>query len=118
MSDTPAVEIRDLSTANHTNRVTMYSLLLADELHVAEPERALLQLGTRAVPGVCDALLAAIDAQPYDAAYEKLVHDVLVELLPEWAGYTADAPVTDRRAAVEAARRLAAAGPHPPHTPE
>jgi HD-GYP domain-containing protein (c-di-GMP phosphodiesterase class II) len=41
-----AVEIRDLSTANHTNRVTMYSMLLAEELHVGDSERVLLQVGT------------------------------------------------------------------------
>ncbi len=41
-----AVEIRDLYTANHTNRVTMYSLLLAEELRLPDAERALLQVGT------------------------------------------------------------------------
>src|SRR5262249_50590873 len=41
-----AVEIRDLYTANHTNRVTSYALLLAEELKLSDPERLLLQIGT------------------------------------------------------------------------
>jgi putative nucleotidyltransferase with HDIG domain len=41
-----AVEIRDLYTANHTNRVTAYALLLAEEMSIADPQRRLLQIGT------------------------------------------------------------------------
>jgi HD-GYP domain-containing protein (c-di-GMP phosphodiesterase class II) len=41
-----AVEIRDQHTTNHTNRVTSYALLLAEELKVSDPERLLLQIGT------------------------------------------------------------------------
>src|SRR5258708_38917291 len=38
-----AVEIRDQYTANHTNRVTAYALLLAEEMSIADPEMKLLQ---------------------------------------------------------------------------
>lgn len=41
-----AVEIRDSYTANHTNRVTSYSLLLADAMRLPPSEKALLQIGT------------------------------------------------------------------------
>jgi HD-GYP domain-containing protein (c-di-GMP phosphodiesterase class II)/pSer/pThr/pTyr-binding forkhead associated (FHA) protein len=41
-----AVEIRDLSTANHTSRVTNYSLLLAEGLQISAKDLALLQVGT------------------------------------------------------------------------
>jgi putative nucleotidyltransferase with HDIG domain len=41
-----AVEIRDAYTANHTNRVTAYAMLLAEELRISDAERLLLQVGT------------------------------------------------------------------------
>jgi HD-GYP domain-containing protein (c-di-GMP phosphodiesterase class II) len=41
-----AVDLRDQYTGSHTNRVTMYSLLLAEELRLPEKDRYLLQVGT------------------------------------------------------------------------
>src|SRR5262249_38936017 len=41
-----AVEIRDVSTANHTSRVTEYALLLARQLRVSAAELTQLQIGT------------------------------------------------------------------------
>src|SRR5262249_514079 len=41
-----AVEVRDTYTANHTNRVTEYSLLLAQELRLPAAEIYHLQVGT------------------------------------------------------------------------
>ena len=56
-----AVEIRDLTTANHTNRVTEYALLLARELRVSAAEETLLQIGTPLHDigkiGIADAIL-------------------------------------------------------------
>src|SRR5262249_13427441 len=40
------VEVRDQSTANHTQRVTEYSLLLADQLNLSAAQRQHLQVGT------------------------------------------------------------------------
>jgi HD-GYP domain-containing protein (c-di-GMP phosphodiesterase class II) len=56
-----AVEIRDLYTANHTNRVTEYALLLAKELRVSPVEFSQLQIGTPLHDigkiGIADAIL-------------------------------------------------------------
>jgi HD-GYP domain-containing protein (c-di-GMP phosphodiesterase class II)/pSer/pThr/pTyr-binding forkhead associated (FHA) protein len=56
-----AIEIRDLSTANHTNRVTEYALLLARELRVSPAELTQLQIGTPLHDigkiGIADAIL-------------------------------------------------------------
>ena len=56
-----AVEIRDLYTANHTNRVTEYALLLAKELRVTAAEQHQLQVGTPLHDigkiGIADAIL-------------------------------------------------------------
>jgi putative nucleotidyltransferase with HDIG domain len=41
-----AVEMRDLYTGNHTQRVTTYSLLLAEEMGVSEEQRRQLQVAT------------------------------------------------------------------------
>lgn len=41
-----AVELRDQYTADHTSRVTAYSLLLAEELNLSDPEKRLLRIGT------------------------------------------------------------------------
>jgi HD-GYP domain-containing protein (c-di-GMP phosphodiesterase class II) len=41
-----AVEMRDVYTANHTNRVTDYSLFLADELGVSSSDRRHITMGT------------------------------------------------------------------------
>jgi len=56
-----AVELRDKYTGGHTQRVTMYALLLADQLGLSQQDRRLLQIG---VPlhdigkiGVDDAIL-------------------------------------------------------------
>jgi putative nucleotidyltransferase with HDIG domain len=40
------VEVRDPYTADHTNRVTAYSLLLAEQLNLSSSERQHLQVGT------------------------------------------------------------------------
>jgi HD-GYP domain-containing protein (c-di-GMP phosphodiesterase class II) len=39
------IELRDEYTAGHTQRVTEYSLLLAEELYLSEPERYALRIG-------------------------------------------------------------------------
>jgi putative nucleotidyltransferase with HDIG domain len=56
-----AVEIRDTYTANHTNRVTSYSLLLARELRLPSSEIQKLQIGTPLHDigkiGIADAIL-------------------------------------------------------------
>jgi HEAT repeat protein len=67
---------------------------------------AVIQLGARAVPGVCDALLAAIEAEPADPEFERLLHNLLLDVLHDWTGYPTGAPQAERRAAVAAARRL------------
>jgi HD-GYP domain-containing protein (c-di-GMP phosphodiesterase class II)/pSer/pThr/pTyr-binding forkhead associated (FHA) protein len=41
-----AVEMRDQYTGHHTHRVTAYTLLLADELGLPQPERRHLEIGT------------------------------------------------------------------------
>jgi HD-GYP domain-containing protein (c-di-GMP phosphodiesterase class II) len=41
-----AVDLRDQYTGSHTHRVTMYSLLLAEELRLPETDRYVLQVGT------------------------------------------------------------------------
>ena len=60
-----AVEVRDYYTGNHTRRVTDYSLLLADELHVSSAEKYQLQIGTPLHDigkiGVDDAVLRKAD---------------------------------------------------------
>ena len=68
-----AVEIRDLYTANHTNRVTDYALLLAKELRVSADEQSQLQIGTPLHDigkiGIADAILrkpALLTADEYE----------------------------------------------------
>jgi HD-GYP domain-containing protein (c-di-GMP phosphodiesterase class II)/pSer/pThr/pTyr-binding forkhead associated (FHA) protein len=56
-----AVEIRDQYTANHTNRVTEYSLVLAKEMQLSAEQYSLLQIGTPLHDigkiGIADAIL-------------------------------------------------------------
>ncbi|MBY0459168.1 MAG: FHA domain-containing protein, partial [Gemmataceae bacterium] len=46
-----AVEMRDEYTGNHTQRVTTYALMLAEEMSLPEDERRKLQVATQAIQG-------------------------------------------------------------------
>lgn len=85
-----AVEIRDLYTANHTNRVTAYSLLLAHELKVSPQELSQLQIGTPLHDigkiGIEDAILRKPDRLTAEEFAEMKTHTVkgaaILETIP------------------------------------
>jgi HD-GYP domain-containing protein (c-di-GMP phosphodiesterase class II) len=59
-----AVETRDCNTGGHTQRVTAYSLLLADELGLSASERYWLRLGHPRFVGRCRCTTSARSASP------------------------------------------------------
>lgn len=73
-----AERTRTLLTALHTNG--------------ADPDarQALLQLGPRAVPAIADQLRQTIAADAPDTAFERVLHDLLKQIFPEWSGFSAD----------------------------
>jgi HD-GYP domain-containing protein (c-di-GMP phosphodiesterase class II) len=76
-----AVEIRDFYTANHTSRVTMYSLLLADELRLSPQDQYHLQIGTPLHDigkiGIEDAILRKPDRLTFEEFEAMKKHTVM-----------------------------------------
>ena len=58
-----------------------------------QQRQTIVDLGPRAVPAVRDALREALQAAPPEATYVQELHDLLKTLLPDWPGFSADAPV-------------------------
>lgn len=67
----------------------------------AQTRQTLLNLGSRAVPAVRDALHAALQAEQPDANQIQWLHDLLKALLPDWPGFVPDAAPEDKLKALE-----------------
>lgn len=86
-----AVELRDEYTGGHTQRVTDYALLLADELGVSATERYHLQVGTPLHDigkiGIADALLrkpSRLTADEYEVVKNHTLRGAaIVETIPD-----------------------------------
>ncbi|MGE0480159.1 MAG: HEAT repeat domain-containing protein [Phycisphaerae bacterium] len=65
----------------------------------AEARATIVALGRRAAPTLRAALRAVLAADAPDAAFERLLHDLLKTVLPEWPGF---APDTDHSAKLRA----------------
>jgi HD-GYP domain-containing protein (c-di-GMP phosphodiesterase class II) len=86
-----AVELRDEYTGGHTQRVTDYALLLADEMELSEKDRYCLQVGTPLHDlgkiGIADAVLrkpGRLTPAEFETMKGHVVHGAnIVETIPE-----------------------------------
>lgn len=95
-------QARDLQTTLETQQIKTAVGLLRENPADETARAAILQLGPRAALVLRQMLQTLVAAETPDATSERLLHDLLKTLLPEWAGFAPNAAPADKLKALEA----------------
>ncbi|RMF83866.1 MAG: hypothetical protein D6744_03985, partial [Planctomycetota bacterium] len=94
-----AAELHRRAVAEDVNAALVE--LRADPQNAAARERIVAH-GREAAPALRAALESTLSAEPVDAEAERRIHDLLKQVLPDWPGFAADAPLETKRQALAA----------------
>ena len=96
-----AQRARDLYSQTVAERVAAALVTLRENPDDQAARRSILDLGSAASPTLLAALRDVLAAEPHDAEAERRLHDLLKAIAPDWPGFPADAPIEDKRDALE-----------------